>query len=94
MRNRDSLDSGNEIIFSVQSQARYNLRIAVDQRGEQLLNNYAKTVGGVRTFSADNDVVIKWPMGRANQAQNLNLNLMLQMCNIKQQYDQCKHTWP
>ena len=96
MRNRDSLDSGNEIIFSVQSQARYNLRIAVDQRGEQLLNNYAKTVGGVRRFSADNDVVIKWPMGRANQAQNLNLNLnlMLQMCNIKQQYDQCKHTWP
>ena len=35
MINRDSLHSGNEIIFSVQSQARYNLRTAVDQRGEQ-----------------------------------------------------------
>ena len=35
MRNRDSRQSGNDIIFTVQSQARYNLRTAVDQRGEQ-----------------------------------------------------------
>ena len=34
MRNRDSLHSGNDIIFSVQSSERYNLPTAVDQRGE------------------------------------------------------------
>ena len=74
MRNRDSLQSGNEIIYSIQSQARYNLRIAVD----------AKTVGGVRRFSADNDVVVQWTMGRDDQAQHL--NSLLQIWNIRQQY--------
>ena len=34
IRNRDSLHSGNDIIFSVQSPERYNLPTAVDQRGE------------------------------------------------------------
>ena len=34
MRNRDSLHSGNEIICSIQSQARYNLRTAVDAKTE------------------------------------------------------------
>ena len=34
MRNRDSLHSGNDIIFSVQSPERYNLPTAVDQQGE------------------------------------------------------------
>ena len=71
LRNRDSLHSGNDII-SVQSQARCNLRTAVDQRGEQSLNKNVKTVGGDRRFSADNDVVFKCTMGRADQAQNLN----------------------
>ena len=92
MRDRDSLHSGNEIIFSVQSQARYNLRTAVDQRGEQSLNKDAKTVGGVRRFSVDNNAVTKWTMGRADQVRNLNSSL--QMCNIKQQYDEYKHTRP
>ena len=71
MRNRDSLHSGNEIIFSVQSQARYNLRTAVDQREEQSLNKDRKTVDGVRRFSADNDAVTKWTMGRADQTWKL-----------------------
>ena len=34
MRNRDSLHSDNNIIFSVQSPERSNLPTAVDQRGE------------------------------------------------------------
>ena len=89
MRNRDSLHGGNKIIFSVQSQARYNLRTAVDQRREQSLNKDAKTVGVVRKLSPDNDAVTKWNMGSANQSRNL--NTLLQMCNISQQY---KHTWP
>ena len=42
IRKRDSLHSGDEIIFSVQSQARYNLQTAVEQRGEQSLNKGAK----------------------------------------------------
>ena len=82
MRNRDSLHSGNDIIFSVQSQARCNLRTTVYQRGEQSLNKDAKTVGGVRRFSADNNVVFKWTMERADQAQNL--NSLLQICSIRQ----------
>ena len=59
IRNRDSLHSGNEIIFSVQSQARYNLRTAANQREEESLNKDRKTVDGVRRFSADNDAVTK-----------------------------------
>ena len=92
MRNRESIYNDNEIIFSVQPQARYNLRAAVDQRGEQSLNKDGKTVGGIRRFSADNDAVTKWTMGRADQARNL--NSLLQMCNIRQQYDEYKHTRP
>ena len=88
----DSQHSGNEIIFSVRSQARYSLRTAADQRGEQSLNKDAKTVGGVRRFSADNDAVTNWTMGRADQAWNL--NSLLQTCNIRQQYDEHKHTRP
>ena len=42
IRNRDLLHSGDEIIFSAQSQARYNLQTAVEQRGEQSLNKGAK----------------------------------------------------
>ena len=68
IRNRDSLHSGHEIIFSVHLKARYNLQTTVDQQGEQSLNKDAKTVGGVRRFSADNAPVTKWTMGRANQA--------------------------
>ena len=45
--------------FSVQSQTRCNLQIAVDQRGEQSLYKDAKIVGGVRGFCADNDAVTK-----------------------------------
>ena len=92
MRNRDSLHSGNEIIFSVQSQARYNLRTAVDQQGEQSLNKDTKTVGGVRRFSADNDAFTKWTLGRADQVRNL--TSLLQMCKIRQQYDEYQHTRP
>ena len=90
MRNRDSLHSGNDIIFSVQSPERYNLPTAVDQRGKYSLNKDDKTVGGVRRFSADNYVVFKWTIGRTDEAQKL--NSLLQICNIRQQYDAYKHT--
>ena len=89
MRNRDSLHSGNEIIFSVHSQARYNLRTAVDQREEQSLNKDRKTVDGVRRFSADNDAVTKWTMGRDDKTWKL--NFLLQMCNIRQQCHEYKY---
>ena len=68
IRNRDSLHSGDEIIFSVQSQARYNLQTAVDQQGEQSLHK----------------AVTKWTMGRVDQTQNS----LLQICNIREQYNE------
>ena len=77
IRKRDSLHSGDEIIFSVQSQARYNPQTAVEQRGEQSLNKDAKIVGSIRRFSPDNDAVTNWTMGRADQTRNL--NSLLQM---------------
>ena len=70
IRNRDLLHSGDEIIFSVQLQVKYNLQTTVDQRGEQSLNK----------------AVTKWTMGRTDQTRNL--NSLLQMCNIRKQYDE------
>ena len=92
--NRNLLHSGDEIIFSVQSHARYNRQTAVEQRGEQSLNKGAKTVGSIRRFSPDNDAVTvtNWTMGRADQARNL--NFLLQMCNIREQYDMYNRTRP
>ena len=92
IRKRDSLHSVDEIIFSVQSHARYNLQTAVEQRGEQSLNKGAKTVGSIRRFSPDNDAVANWTMGRADQARNL--NSLLQMCNIREQYYMYNRTRP
>ena len=68
-------------LFDRKWQARCNFQIAVDQRGEQSLNKDAKTMDGVKRFSADNDGVTKWTMGRADQTQKL--NSLLLMC-----------TWP
>ena len=48
---------------------------------ENNLNKDAKTVGGVKRFSADNDAVTKWTMGTADQARKL--DSLLLMC-----------TWP
>ena len=45
IRNRDSLHSGYEIIFSVYLKARYNLQTDADQQGEQSQNKDAKTSG-------------------------------------------------
>ena len=90
--NRDLLHSRDEIIFSVQSHARYNLQTAVEQRGEQSLNKGAKTVGSIRRFSPDNDAVTNWTMGRADQAQNL--NSLLQMCNIREKCYMYNRTRP
>ena len=92
MRNRDSLHSGNKIIFCVQLQARYDLQTTVDQQGEQSLNKDAITIGGFRWFFADKDAVTKWTMGRADQARNF--NFFLQMCNIRGQYNEYKSTRP
>ena len=45
---------------------------------------------GVRRFSADNYIVFKWTIGRTDQAPKL--NSLLQICNIRLQYDAYKHT--
>ena len=50
----------------------YHLRTAVDQREEQTLNKDAKTIGGIKGFSGDNNTVTKWTLGRSDQAKNLN----------------------
>ena len=47
-------------------------------------------MGGVRRFSADNYIVFKWTIGRTDQAPKL--NSLLQICNIRLQYDAYKHT--
>ena len=56
---RRNLIPGLKVNLSVQAQGQYNLRTAVDQRGEQVLNKDAKTVGGIKEFSEDNNAVTK-----------------------------------
>ena len=43
-------------------------------------------MGRARSFSADNDAVTMWSMGNADQAQKL--NSLLQISNIRQNYDE------
>ena len=66
--------------LSVQSQDRYNVRTAVDQRGEQTLNRDAKTTGGIKGIASDEAPVIKWTMNRPEQASNT--GELLKMCGM------------
>ena len=49
-------------------------------------------MGSIRRFSPDNDACTNWTMGRAEQSQNL--NSLLQMCVIREQYDVYNRTRP
>ena len=57
-------------ILSVQGQDKYPLRIAIDQRDEQSINRDAKTSGGIKTFSTNNESVTKWCLNHSEQAKN------------------------
>lgn len=74
----------------MQLQSRYTLRNAADQCGKK--SNDIKRAGGIRRFIDDNNAVSKWTMRRTNQAYSL--NFLLKMYNIKQLYDEYKHTRP
>ena len=56
--------------LSVQGQDKYLLRIAIDQRGEQTINHDAKTSGGIKAFSTNNESVTKWCLNRSEQTKN------------------------
>ena len=49
-----------EVPVSMQGQNRYNIRILIDLRGEQILNEQAKTVGMITGFAANTNAVAKW----------------------------------
>ena len=57
--------------LSVQSQNRYPLRTAIDQRGEQILNKDAKFYSGIKNFANNESSVLKWTLNRAKQAENI-----------------------
>ena len=56
--------------LSVQGQDRYCLHIAIDQRGEQTLNRDAKTSGGIKAFSTNDESVTKWCLNPSEKAKN------------------------
>ncbi|MEM7298253.1 MAG: hypothetical protein AAF391_08310 [Bacteroidota bacterium] len=77
--------------FSVQSQERYPLRTAIDQRGEQTINRDAKTAGGIRNFASNEESVLKWCLNRSEQARNT--RHLLDMCDLGNDssiYKQCR----
>ena len=45
--------------LSVQRQDKYPLRVAIDQTREQTINRDAKTLGGIKAFSTNNESVTK-----------------------------------
>ena len=92
MKNLESYFPGLKVNLSVQAQGQYHSRTAVGQRGEQTLNKDAKTVGGIKRFSGDNNAVTKWTLGRLNQAKNL--NALFRLCNMKQQPHEYRHNRP
>ena len=48
--------------MSVQAQETFPVRIAIDQRGEQMVNRDAKTWGGMKSFAADCSAILKWTL--------------------------------
>ena len=51
-------------------QDRHCVCTAIDQRGEQTINRDAKTAGGIKSFAANSEPVLKWCLNRSEQAQN------------------------
>ena len=54
--------------LSVQGQDKYPLRIAIDEGGKQTINRDAKTSGGIKAFSTNNESVTKWYLNCSEQA--------------------------
>ena len=65
---------------SIQSQDRYPLRTAIDQRGEQTINCDAKTDGGLTMIANDENSVLKWTLNRSEEAKNT--SELLKMADI------------
>ena len=65
---------------SIQSQDRYPLRTAIDQRGEQTINRDAKTAGGITNIANDENSVLKWTLNRSEEAKNT--SELLKMADI------------
>ena len=65
---------------SIQSQDRYPLRTAIDQRGEQTINRDAKTAGGLTMIAKDENSVLKWTLNRSEEAKNT--SELLKMADI------------
>ena len=56
--------------LSVQGQDKYPLRVAIDQTREQTINRDAKTLGGIKAFSTNNESVTKQCLNPSEQAKN------------------------
>ena len=73
-------DMLSSCVLSVQSQNRYALRTATDQRGEQTFNKDAKTTGGIRGFASNTNSVLKWTLNKSFQSTNT--RALLNMCGL------------
>ena len=48
--------------LSVQGQDKYPLRKLIDQLGEQTMNRDAKTTGGIKAFTTNEESILKWSL--------------------------------
>ena len=78
--------------LSVQSQDRYPLKTAIDQRGEQTINRDGKTAGGIKRFAGDKSGVLKWCLNRSEQVKNT--RALKQMAGIGDTFDTYKALRP
>ena len=78
--------------LSVQGQDQYDLRIPIDQRGEQTVNKDAKTSGGIKYFASDSNSIRKWTLNRPAQA--LNTKTLYEMADVKHSNDEYKANRP
>ena len=56
--------------LSVQAQDRYQIRTALEQRGEQIINGDAKKSGGITVFFRSISSILKWCLNKSEQATN------------------------
>ena len=89
VRNRDSQHS-DHLLCSIATEIQPPNRCWLARR--TITEQGCQNCGRCRRFSAGNDTVTKGTMGRADQARNL--NSLLKKCNIRQQYNGCKHIRP
>ena len=59
MKNKEVIYLGLNVTVSMQGQNWYNIRTPIDHRVEQTLNKQAKTVGGVKNFAPNTNVIAK-----------------------------------